>query len=235
MSNVRLTRVPHRFYILGLFFVGLLVPSDDPNLFSSQSNDPNTSPFVLAAKYAGLNGLDHFMNVVILVSVLSIGVSAVYGGSRCLTAMAQQGYAPKLFSYIDRSGRPLPSVILHLLCGFLAFMSMDDNGALVFDWLLALSALAALFTWGSVCFAHIRFRAAWKAQGHTLDEIPFKAIGGVAGSWVGFILCCIVLAATVSLDAPSSFPLFVVLRWSPDANGHSSTTLFSRWTWRSSL
>lgn len=184
------------FYILGLFFVGLLVPSDDSNLFSSKSNDPNTSPFVLAAKYAGLNGLDHFMNFVILVSVLSIGVSAVYGGSRCLTAMAQQGYAPKLFSYIDRSGRPLPSVILHLLCGFLAFMSMDDNGAVVFDWLLALSALAALFTWGSVCFAHIRFRSAWKAQGHTLDEIPFKAIGGVAGSWVGFILCLIVLAAT---------------------------------------
>lgn len=184
------------FYILGLFFVGLLVPSTDKSLLSSQSNDPNTSPFVLAARYAGLNGLDHFMNFVILVSVLSIGVSAVYGGSRCLTAMAQQGYAPKIFSYIDRSGRPLPSVIIHLLCGFLAFMSMDDNGTVVFDWLLALSALAALFTWGSVCFAHIRFRAAWRAQGHTLDEIPFKAIGGVYGSWLGFSLCVIVLAAT---------------------------------------
>lgn len=201
------------FYILGLFFVGLLVPADDPNLLAAEgqsSNDPNTSPFVLASKYAGLNGLDHFMNFVILVSVLSIGVSAVYGGSRCLTALAQQGYAPKLFSYIDRSGRPLPSVIIHLLCGFLAFMSMDDNGVVVFDWLLALSALAALFTWGSVCLAHIRFRSAWKQQGHTLDEIPFKAVGGVYGSWLGFILCIIVLAATFynavqPLDAEAFF------------------------------
>lgn len=139
------------------------------------------------------------MNFTILVSVLSIGVSAVYGGSRCLTAMAQQGYAPKFFSYIDRSGRPLPSVILHLLCGFLGLMSMNNKGAEVFDWLVALSALAALFTWGSVCFAHIRFRSAWKAQGHTLDEIPFQALFGVTGSWIGFILSLIVLAATVSL------------------------------------
>ena len=147
------------------------------------------------------------MNFTILVSVLSIGVSAVYGGSRCLTALAQQGYAPKLFSYIDRSGRPLPSVILHLLCGFLAFMGMDDKGAVVFDWLLALSALASLFTWGSICLAHIRFRTAWKAQGHTLDEIPFKAVGGVYGSWLGLSLNIIVLAATVSSLKPSG-PLF---------------------------
>ena len=210
------------------------MPSDDPNLISATgtSNDPNTSPFVLAAKYAGLNGLDHFMNFTILVSVLSIGVSAVYGGSRCLTALAQQGYAPKIFSYIDRSGRPLPSVILHILCGFLAFMSMDNNGETVFNWLLSLSALAALFTWGSVCLAHIRFRSAWKAQGHTLDEIPFRAIGGVAGSWLGFVLCCIVLAATVSFHSPNSahspdpLPLLSLLRSVPTdtSRNRSSTT-----------
>jgi len=161
---------------------------------------------VLSLNYAGLNGYDHFMNFVILVSVLSIGVSAVYGGSRTLTALGQQGYAPKIFTYIDRSGRPLFSVAIHLIAGFLAFLSMDDKGAIVFDWLVALSALAALFTWGSICLAHIRFRAAWKHHGHTLDEIPFQAIGGVYGSWVGFILCIIVLAATVSLSLP--FPSF---------------------------
>lgn len=185
------------FYILGLFFVGLLVSSDDENLLAKEGNSgSDTSPFVLAAKYAALEPFDHFMNFVILISVLSIGVSAVYGGSRTLTALAQQGFAPKIFTYIDRSGRPLPSVILHLVCGLLAFMSMNNRSNEVFNWLLSLSALAALFTWGSICLAHIRFRAAWKHQGHTLDEIPFTAIGGVVGSWIGLILCVIVLAAT---------------------------------------
>lgn len=186
------------FYILGLFFVGLLIRFDDPGLVStSDYTDPATSPFVLVGKYAGLKGFDHFMNVVILVSVLSIGVSGVYGGSRTLTALAQQGYAPKLFTYIDRSGRPLPSVSALILCGFLAYINLSASGVTVFNWLNALSALAALFTWGSICLAHIRFRKAWAYHGHTLDEIPFKAIGGVYGSWIGLFIVVIVLLAQV--------------------------------------
>lgn len=193
------------FYILGLFFVGLLINSDDPALLSSSAySDSKASPFVLVGKYAGLKGFDHFMNLVILVSVLSIGVSSVYGGSRTLTALAQQGYAPKLFTYIDKSGRPLPSVILIIAFGAIAYVSLDATGPVVFDWLLAISGLAALFTWGSVCVAHIRFRAAWKYHGHSLDEIPFQAVGGVWGSWLGLFLNIIVLMAQVRISPPSS-------------------------------
>lgn len=184
------------FYILGLFFVGLLIASDDPNLIAQQAySDVKASPFVLVGLYAGLKGFDHFMNVVILISVLSIGVSGVYGGSRTLTALAQQGYAPKLFTYIDRSGRPLPSVLAIIAFGPLAYVNLAAAGPDVFAWLLALSGLAAVFTWGSICLAHIRFRNAWRYHGHTLDEIPFQAVGGVYGSWLGLFLCFIVLAA----------------------------------------
>lgn len=150
---------------------------------------------MLAAKDAGLVGYDSFMNVVILVSVISIGVSCVYGGSRTLTALAQQGYAPKIFTYIDKSGRPLPSVGINLAFGALAYVTLASSGSVVFDWLLALSGLAALFTWGSICIAHIRFRAAWAHQGHTLDELPFQAIFGVAGSWLGLALVVVCLVA----------------------------------------
>ncbi|GJC97560.1 amino acid permease [Colletotrichum higginsianum] len=106
-----------------------------------------------------------------------------------------EGIRPKIFTYIDRSGRPLPSVVLNLAFGGLAYVRMVSSGGVIFDWLLSLSGLAALFTWGSICAAHIRFRSAWKAQGHTLDEIPFQAIGGVAGSWLGLILVFVSLIA----------------------------------------
>ncbi|KAK8024887.1 Amino-acid permease INDA1 [Apiospora arundinis] len=183
------------FYVLGLLFVGLLVDSQDKRLLGAANSyaDITASPFVIVGKNAGLDGFDSFMNVIILVSVLSIGVSAVYGGSRTLTAMAQQGYAPKIFSYIDKSGRPLPSVAVIIIFGLLAYISEAEKGQEVFDWLQALSGLAALFTWGSICYAHIRFRQAWKHHGHTLDEIPFKAIGGVYGSWLGLFLIVVVL------------------------------------------
>ena len=48
-----------------------------------------------------------------------------------------------------------------------------------------------------ICLAHIRFRAAWKYHGRTVDEIPFKAAFGVWGSWVGLILVFLVLIAQV--------------------------------------
>jgi len=184
------------FYILGLMFVGLLVDSNDERLLGGGGYiDVDTSPFVLIGKDAGLKGFDSFMNVVILVSVVSIGVSGVYGGSRTLTALAEQGYAPKAFAYIDRSGRPLVSVSAILICGALAYVNLAAAGPVIFDWLLALSGLAALFTWGSICLAHIRFRKAWAFHGHTVEEIPFKAIGGVYGSYLGLAIIVLVLAA----------------------------------------
>ncbi|KAI9371010.1 amino acid permease/ SLC12A domain-containing protein [Aspergillus egyptiacus] len=184
------------FYIVGLFFVGLLVRSDDERLLGSGGLiDTQASPFVLLANDAKLPGYDDFMNVIILVSVLSIGVSGVFGASRTLTALAEQGYAPKFFTYVDRSGRPLWSVLIIILFGVLGYVNVDASGEEVFAWLQALSGLAALFTWGSICLAHIRFRKAWAYNGHTLDEIPFKAIGGVYGSYLGLFLVFIVLAA----------------------------------------
>ncbi len=184
-------------------FVGLLIRSDDDRLLGSGLIDVQASPFVLIAAYGGLNGYDHFMNVIILISVLSIGVSGVYGGSRTLTALAEQGYAPKIFAYIDRSGRPLVSVSTLILFGVLGYVNVSSSGEEVFAWLQALSGLAALFTWGSICLAHIRFRRAWAYNGRTLDEIPFKAIGGIYGSYLGLFLVFIVLVAQVH----STFPV----------------------------
>ena len=118
-----------------------------------------------------------------------------------LTRSEVTGYAPGVFKYIDRSGRPLFSVLAILIFGALAYINLDAKGDVIFDWLLALSGLAALFTWGSICLAHIRFRKAWAYHGHTLDEIPFKATGGVYGSWLGIFIIVLVLLSQVCLPS----------------------------------
>ena len=172
----------------------MLISPDDENLIGGQAfANSQASPFVLVGKYAGLNGYDHFINIVIAISVISIGLSGVYGGSRTLTALAEQGYAPPIFKYVDRAGRPLFSTLLILAIGFLAFAGTEpESGQDLFDWLLGISGLAALFTWGSICLAHIRFRMAWKRQGRSLDEIPFKAALGIYGSYIGLGLAILV-------------------------------------------
>lgn len=201
------------FYILSLLFIGLLIRSDDEELFGSGNFiDTTASPFVIVANRSGLTAYASFLNVVILVSVVSIGNSGVFGASRTLCALAEQGYAPKIFGYVDRAGRPLFATLLIISMGGLAYIGLAPNGVEIFDWLLALSGLSALFTWGSICLCHIRFRAAWKHQGRTLDQIPFKAIFGVVGSWIGLAINVIVLIAQ-----------FYVALYPPRGNGELNT------------
>ncbi|GAA6053852.1 hypothetical protein JCM3770_004749 [Rhodotorula araucariae] len=181
-------------YITSLTIIGLNLPYNEETLMGGGSG-AGTSPFVIMANRAGLKGLDHLINITICISVLSIGLSCVYAGSRVLTAMAETGFAPKIFAYVDKSGRPLWSVIAVLAFGPIAYVNVVAAGDTVFDWLLGLSGLSTLFTWGSICMCHIRFRKAWRVQGHSLEELPYTAIGGVAGSWCGFLLVCLVLIA----------------------------------------
>ncbi len=139
--------------------------------------------------------LPSVMNVVILAAVLSVGNSSVFGSSRTLAALADQGQAPKLLGYIDRKGRPLVAIGVAAAFGFIAYSADSGEEGTVLNWMLALSGLSSIFTWGSINLAHIRFRRAWKLQGHTLDELAFKSQAGVIGSWLGFAFNCLVLVA----------------------------------------
>lgn len=185
------------FYIVALTIVSLLVPYGDQQLLGSSSEDAKASPFVIAINNAGIKVLPSIFNVVILIAVLSVGNSSIYGSSRTLAALAEQGQAPRVLAYIDRKGRPLVAIgvasVLGLLCYVVAGGQKTAGTAL--DWLYSLSGLSSIFTWGSVCLAHIRFRRAWKKQGHTLDELAFRSQAGVIGSWIGFILNVLVLVA----------------------------------------
>lgn len=187
-----------QFYMISLTIVGVLVPYNNKQLLNgSGSSDANASPFVIAIKNAGVGGVPSVMNVVIMIAVLSVGNSSVYGSSRTLAALADQGQAPKILGYIDRSGRPLVSIVVSSSFGFLCYLvaAGTDTRTQAFDWMLAISGLAAIFTWGSICLCHIRFRRAWKQQGRTLDELAFRSQAGVFGSWCGFIFNCLVLVA----------------------------------------
>ncbi|KAH3672427.1 hypothetical protein WICMUC_004263 [Wickerhamomyces mucosus] len=182
------------FYIISLTLVGLLVPYDDSRL--GASSNASASPFVLAIENAGISGLPSVINVVIIIAVLSVANSSVYGCSRTLTALAVQGMAPKQFAYVDRAGRPLVSVVVSLVFGLLCFLAASSKEGEVFDWLLSLSGLSSVFTWGSVCFCHIRFRYAMKVQGRDANaELAFMAQSGTIGSYFGVLLNTLTLVA----------------------------------------
>ena len=184
--------------MVSLTIVGTLVPYNDPSLLGASSSDANASPFVIAVRNAGIKVVPSIMNVVILIAVLSVGNSSIYGSSRTLAALADRGQAPKILGYIDRSGRPLVSIILSSVVGLLCYIvaAGTETTNTAFTWMIALSGLSSIFTWGSICLCHIRFRQAWKRAGHTLDELAFKSQATVYGSWVGFIFNCLVVVVS---------------------------------------
>ena len=146
---------------------------------------------------AGVKALPSIFNVVITISVISVANSCTYASSRTLQALAERGMAPSIFTYIDKKGRPMPAIILQLCFGLLAFINEASSvGDKFFTWLLALSGLAYFFAWGSINASYIRWRAGWKAQGKTLDEIPWRSPLGIPGAYVGLILNIICLIAT---------------------------------------
>lgn len=181
------------FYIGSLTLVSLLVNAQDPRLLGASSADAAASPFVIAINNAGIRGLPSVMNAVILISVMSVGNSAVYGGSRIIAALAAQGLAPKCFNYIDRMGRPIFGILFLSLFGSLAYLVASEDQGKVFAWLMAITGLSIVFTWISILVCHLRFRMAMKVQGRSLDELPFRSHAGIIGSIYGIVWLVIFL------------------------------------------
>lgn len=184
------------FYFGTITIIACLVPYNDKRLLNASSSaDATASPFVIAIVNGGVKGLPSVINAVILIAVLSVGNASVYACSRSLNSLAEQGMAPKWTGYVDRAGRPLVAIIITNAFGLFAFIAASDKQTEAFNWLLSLSGLSSIFTWMSINIAHIRFRAAVKAQNRSLDEMAFISRLGPWGSWYGFTINCLVLAA----------------------------------------
>ncbi|CCF58062.1 hypothetical protein KAFR_0D04140 [Kazachstania africana CBS 2517] len=183
-------------FLTSITLVGFLVPYDSTELLGSGgSASSQASPYVIAVASHGVRVVPHFINAVILLSVLSVANSAYYSSCRILYSLAQQGYAPKWFEYIDREGRPARAMLVTTIFGVIAFCSCSDKEEDVFAWLLSIAGLSQLFTWTAICLSHIRFRRAMKVQGRSVDEIGFKSQVGVWGSGYAAIMMILALIA----------------------------------------
>lgn len=65
------------FYILSVFFLGMVVPYNSPELVFALKSKTSAaaSPFVVAIKIANIGGLDHLINACLLVFVISSSTS----------------------------------------------------------------------------------------------------------------------------------------------------------------
>lgn len=182
------------FYIGSIFFMGLLVPYDDPALNSTASYI-SSSPFVIAILNSGTPILAHIFNAVILTTILSTGNANIYVGSRLLYALGSSGTAPKIFTRTSSFGVPYVGVIFTSLFGLLGFLSVSSSAMVVFEWLVNLSTVAGLLAWIGISVSHLRFMDALEYHGLDRNDLPYKAKGGRVYVW--YALVCLIFITIV--------------------------------------
>ncbi|KAF9300158.1 hypothetical protein BGZ74_008241 [Mortierella antarctica] len=132
------------------------------------------APFTTVFKMANLPGADHAINAVLLTAVLSAGQSSFYASTRTLMAMGREGKMPVIFGRVN--GRGAPCTLWPLSPCLCVRSGRQHLGTgVVFKWLVNLTGMSALLTWMSISVIHLRFRAAFKAQGRSLYELPYVA------------------------------------------------------------
>lgn len=138
------------FYVLGTLIISVTVSSDDPDLLqavSAGTKDAGASPFVLGIKRAGIAGLGHVINAVILTSAWSEANSFLFAGSRSLYSLALTEQAPKCFRRCSKSGVPYVAVLATDALSSLTYLSVDRGAETVFMWFLNLTTVSGYVAW----------------------------------------------------------------------------------------
>ena len=183
------------FYVGALLMLGFVVPANDPHL-ASVGHGAKYSPFVLAANLAGVPGLGHFFNAMIVTALVSMANTSSFASSRALQALCDKGMGPKLLGRVRR-GVPVNALVLAYALALLSLLTIAPGGEQLFDWLLSLSAMSNYFTWATICYSHIRMHRAMAVQGHDVRELIWRSPFRLWGSWAGIAICCFGLAAQV--------------------------------------
>lgn len=158
------------FYIFTVFFIGMNVPYDYPNL---SEKSVMTSPFTIVFQMVGSKAAGSFMNAVILTSVVSACNHALFAGSRILFNLGLEGYFfPKLVTRTNRYQVPYVAVLVTWAVGGLCFGSSFIGAGTLWIWLQNLVGVSNQIAWLSIGVISIRFRRGLSRQGKT-HELKF--------------------------------------------------------------
>ncbi|KAI0247626.1 general amino acid permease 1 [Lactifluus subvellereus] len=154
------------YFLTGLI-VGMLIPSNDPQLFKKTGN-AGQSPFVLVFNRAGVKVLPHIVNAVVLTSAFSSANGMLYSASRLLFALGVQGQAPKFITTVSRNGVPYVAIIASGLFSFLAFLNVNNSSGKVFN--IISSGFVGpinvhLSSWLMIGITYLRFYYGLKVRG----------------------------------------------------------------------
>jgi lysine-specific permease len=197
------------FYIGAIVIIGFLLPYNDANLANAGSIQ--TSPFTLIFEHAGIAIAASIMNTIIITSVLSCGNSGMFASTRMLYSLAVEGKAPKIFTKVNKRGVPVPALLCTFIVAVLLYclgrvgVADASEDGLVYTLLVNCSSLSGFIAWFGIAVCHFKFRKAFIAQGHRLDELKYRALLFPFGPIFAAALVVFVIAGQFFIEDGSSW------------------------------
>jgi len=163
------------FYIAGVLVLGMAVPYNDPLLSQATTKASGiNSPFVIAAKNAGVYGLDAAVTGLLMVFTVSAANSDIYLASRTIWALAKDGQAPEIMHRTNRRGVPIPAVAVSSIFIVLGFMNATKDSTTVFGYFVSLVTVFGALNWVAVLVSYLAMMRGMKAQNIPRSAMPYR-------------------------------------------------------------
>lgn len=132
------------------------------------------SPFVVAAKKAGISKLADAINGLLMVFTVSAANSDIYLASRTAWALAKDRQAPQILHRTNRRGVPIPAVALSSIFCALGFMNATKDAATVFGYFVALVTVFGALNWVAVLVSYLAMIRGMRAQNIPREVMPYR-------------------------------------------------------------
>lgn len=186
-----------------IFYIGALIVI--LSLYPWNQLDGKTSPFVLTFAKIGIPAAASIINFVILTAALSSCNSGIFSTGRMLFTLAGQNHAPQALHYVSRRQVPSRGITVSaivLLFGVVLNYFIPEKA---FTYITSVATFGALWVWGIILYAHIKFR-----QKH--QPTSFKMPGTPWTNWIGIIFL-IGVGVLLSLEESTRIALYVAPIW----------------------
>nr|WP_303938683.1 amino acid permease [Corynebacterium phoceense] len=182
------------FYLGSVLVITFLLP------YSSLGNAKSAaeSPFTMVLERAGIPGAAGFMEVIIVLALLSAFNAQIYASSRMMHSLAARGEAPKLFIKTNAKGVPTNAIALSVaLSVVMVILNYADTGWLL-TFMLNAAGASLLIVWVFIAVSQLRLRRQLEA----IHPLPIRMWAFPYLTW--FALAIFVALAVLMLSDASA-------------------------------
>ena len=168
------------FYIGSVAVITLLLPYASIDGADSAAD----SPFTAVLEMANIPGAAAFMEVVIVLALLSAFNAQLYGTSRLGYQQALEGDAPAWMAKTNANNVPMNSVLVSVLFAFLAVGLQWWNPPGMIDFIMSATGGCLIVTWIMITLSFIKLHpriAASAVRVHGASWVPWVTLAALLG------------------------------------------------------